>query len=653
MADLLGIGASGLKSSQRALTTTSHNISNANTEGYSRQRVSFGTRIPEYIGVGYAGTGVNVQDVSRNFDNFLATQLRTQTANNERYTSFHSFSSQIDNLMADPDAGLGPMMDEFFAATQGVADNPNSIPARQVMLTSAESLVDRFHYLSDRLSDLNARVNQQLEASVAEVNTLAKGIAEMNEEIALARGKANGRDPNDLMDRRDHLITKLSELVDVRTVEQQDGQMNVFVGTGQGLVVGKVTNELSTRNDPLIQGRNTIVLNDGGIGVDVSRLLKGGKIGGTLDFSNSVLDESRNAIGRIAAGLSEQFNALHEMGLDLDGELGGEFFRSFGPTSYAAQNNNASGEPILAYEDVSQLTTNDYLLEYNGVGWTLSDYKTGQVIPFTGNEVIDGVRIDVSGIAGAQEGDRFLIRPTANAAETMAVAVNNPGRIAAAGALRGSEASDANGMPLNTGTGRISQVTLLENNNPPPFPTIDLEMTYSGGLLNVNPGDAVFVDQDGNLLGDSLSYDPTINGGQTIYMQTADGLHVSFNLSNEPHEGDRFQIGNNSDAVGDNSNALALAALQTKKGMLNGTATFQSTYGQMVSHVGTQTHQASINKDATATLRRQAESDYDSVSGVNLDEEAANLIKFQQAYQANAQVVAISNQLMQTLLQAF
>lgn len=653
MADILGIGTSGLMSYQRALSTTSHNISNANTEGYSRQRVGLGTRIPENIGVGHVGTGVRVTDISRNYDGFLATQLRTQTSNNERYDSFHKLASQIDNLMADQEAGLGPMMDEFFASIQGVADNPNSIPARQVMLTSAESLVDRFHYLEERLSDLNSRVNQELKASVGEVNALAKGIAEMNDEIARARGAKIGKEPNDLLDRRDKLITDLSKLVDVRTVEQKDGQMNVFTGTGQGLVVGKIHNELSVRDDPLIQGKSTIVLLDGGAGVDVTRLLKGGTIGGTIEFSNSILEESRNAMGRIAAGISEQFNAMHTMGLDLRSEAGEEFFQSIEPTVHAAQGNSASGMPELRYEDVSQLTTNDYLLEFDGTNWNLSHYKTGQNVPFTGTGVVDGVYIDTSTITGAAAGDRFLIRPTADAAAGMSVALNDPIRIAAAGALRGSERFDSAGMPLNKGNGKIDKVSLLASDNPSPFPNTSVGIEYNAGFLTVDPAEAVFVNENGDPIGDSVAYDSSLSGGQALYLQTNDGLRVSFNISGEPNTGDSFSISNNTDAVGDNSNALTLAGLQTSKGMLDGTATYQTTYGQMVSHIGTQTHQAGINKDATDTLRKQAESDYDSVSGVNLDEEAANLIKYQQAYQANAQVIAISNKLMQTLLDSF
>lgn len=670
MADILGIGTSGLLAFQRALTTTSHNISNSNTEGYSRQRVGMGTQTPEFIGVGYAGTGVRVMEITRNFDNFLTTQLRNQTSNNERYTAFYDLASQIDNMLADQNSGLGPMMDEFFAATQGVADNPNSIPARQVLLTSAESLSDRFHYLDQRLRDLNTRVNQQLDAGVYDINTLASGIAQMNEDIALARGAAGGADPNDLLDRRDLLINQLSELVDIKTVEQNDGMVNIFIGTGQGLVVGKDTLSLSVEYDELVQGKASVMLGEGSGSVDISRLLSGGKIGGTLDFANTILDESRNSLGRIAVGISEQFNEIHQLGIDLTGQLGGNFFTSLEPQVFVPRtppNSDPNADLDVSYVDASKLTTKDYLLRFDGTNWRLTDYKTGQQLATAAPaEVLeyDGFRVDLNSVVPVA-GDRYLIRPTNSAASLFGVEVEDPTRIAAASALQGSEIVTAQGMASNLGTGVISNVNAVDRDILPL--TGDISLQYDGTDFTVTG----FTDPVA-----SFSYDAVNDGGAEFKLyRVVDALNnetyevikngdpldpnntyselLNFTLSGQPAINDSFTVGNNTDAVGDNRNALAMAALQTQKGMMNGSATFQATYGQMVSRVGTQAHQASINKDATHTLRTQAENAVQSVSGVNLDEEAANLIRFQQAYQANAQMISVANQLFQTLLQAF
>ena len=670
MADILGIGTSGLLAFQRALTTTSHNISNANTEGYSRQRAGMETQTPEYIGVGYAGTGVRVKDITRNFDDFLTTQLRNQTSNNERYTAFYDLASQIDNMLADQNSGLGPMMDGFFAATQGVADNPNSIPARQVLLTSAESLSDRFHYLDQRLRDLNTRVNQQLDAGIYDINTLASGIAQMNEDISLARGAAGGADPNDLLDRRDLLINQLSELVDIKTVEQNDGMVNIFIGTGQGLVVGKDTLSLSVEYDELVQGKASVMLGEGSGAVDISRLLSGGKIGGTLDFANTILDESRNALGRIAVGISEQFNELHQLGIDLTGQLGGDFFTSLEPQVFVPRNppnSDPNANLDVSYVDASRLTTKDYLLRFDGTDWRLTDYKTGQQLATaTPTDVLeyDGFSVDLNSVV-AVAGDRYLIRPTNSAASLFGVEIEDPTRIAAASALQGSEIVTAQGMASNLGTGVISNVNAVDRDILPL--TGDISLQYDGTDFTVTG----FTDPVA-----SFSYDAVNDGGAEFKLyRVVDALNnetyevikngdpldpnntyselLNFTLSGQPAVNDSFTLGNNTDAVGDNRNALAMAALQTQKGMMDGTATFQATYGQMVSRVGTQAHQASINKDATDTLRTQAENAVQSVSGVNLDEEAANLIRFQQAYQANAQMISVANQLFQTLLQAF
>ncbi len=648
MADLLGIGTSGLLAFQQALTTTSHNISNANTEGYSRQTVGFQTRVPEYIGVGYLGTGVTTSDISRNFDNFLAEQVLNQTSNSERYTAFHTLASQIDNLLADPEAGLTPVMEEFFSATQAVADNPNSIPARQVMLSSAESLADRFHYIDQRLRDLNTRANKQLEVTVDEINSFAKNIAQLNLEISRARGMSGGKDPNDLLDQRDLLIKQLSALVDVKTLEQNDGQMNVFIGSGQGLVIGTSTVTLDVRADSLIPSKMKVVIDDGLAGIDVSKLLTGGRIGGTLDFSNNVLEESRNALGRIAVGLSEQVNDIHQLGLDLTGTLGADFFSP--ATAFVQPNgaNTATGLPTVGYADASAITVNDYLLEFSAGTWNLSNYRTGQAIPWTTGSgtaidpyIVDGLSIDLSSIVGGAAGDQFLIRPTSEGASYFNVAVNDPSRVAAAGALLGQEVTDANGLPLNTGSGVVKDVSPADNSSLPLGGAITL--TYDAVLQQFTVAGAAPA---------VLPYNPATDDGSTQTL-TVGTMNISFTLTGVPQAGDQFVIDNNTNAVSDNRNALALGNLQTDKTLINGTATYQTAYGQMVAKVGTQTHQAEVNMRATGTLLEQAESAFQQVSGVNLDEEAANLIKYQQAYQATAQVITTANTLFQTLLEAF
>ncbi len=648
MADLLNIGTSGLMAYQHALTTTSHNISNVNTEGYSRQTVELAARRAEYAGFGFIGTGVDASNVKRNYNDFLGEQVRKQTSSLGSFDAFHTLTAQIDNLLADPTAGLTPVMEEFFNASQLVSDSPSSIPARQVMLSSANSFSDRFHYIDQRLRDLNGRANKQLEVSVQEINSLATNIAKMNEEIARARGASGGKDPNDLLDRRDLLLKQLSQMVSVSTVEQDDGQVNVFIGSGQGLVVGTTTTNLAVVADELIPDRRQVAIQANGASVNISNLLNGGQVGGTLDFINNILIGSRNALGRVAVGITEELNSQHALGLDLNGNLGTDLFTAQTPQVLVDGGNAAIGQPLTAYVDSTQLTTEDYQLEFDGAAWNLRNYRTGQPIPWTAGTgtavdpyIVDGISIDLSAIAGAAAGDRFLIRPTSEAASRFGVLLDDPARIAAAGALNGQEVVDANGMPLNAGSGRLNGVTPLDDTNLPlPAPVF---MTYDA------------IAQQFNVVGAVPATIPYVPGVDDNLQQsiTVGGMPITFSFSGTPQTGDTFTVDNNSNAVADNRNMLALASKQTEGTLIYGSTSFQGAYGQMISSVGTQTQQASVNMDATSTLLRQAEVAHEQTSGVNLDEEAANLLRFQQAYQATAQVITTANQLFQTLLQAF
>ncbi len=648
MADLLNIGTSGLMAYQHALTTTSHNISNVNTEGYSRQTVELAARRAQFAGFGFIGTGVDASNVKRNYNDFLGQQVRKQTSSLGSFDAFHTLTAQIDNLLADPTAGLTPVMEDFFNAAQLVSDSPSSIPARQVMLSSAGSFSDRFHYVDQRLRDLNGRANQQLEVSVQEINSLATNIAQMNEEIARAQGSSAGKDPNDLLDRRDLLLNQLSGLVSVSTVEQDDGQVNVFIGSGQGLVVGNTTTNLAVIADDLVPDRRQVAIQANGTTVNISNLISGGQVGGTLDFINNVLIGSRNSLGRIAVGITEELNKQHSLGLDLNGNLGTDIFSAQSPEVLIDGGNVAVGKPLVAYNDTAQLTTEDYLLEFDGAAWSARNYRTGQPIPWAGGTgtaadpfLVDGLAIDTSTIAGAAAGDRFLIRPTSEAARNFGLLLDDPARIAAAGAISGQEVTDANGMPLNAGSGRINNVTPLDGSNLP-LPT-PVTMTYNA------------LAQQFDVVGATPAVIPYVPGVDDNLQQTINvgGMDVTFSFSGTPQAGDSFTIDNNSNAVGDNRNMLAMAARQTEGTLIYGSTSFQGAYGQMISSVGTQTQQASVNMEASSTLLRQAEAAHQQTSGVNLDEEAANLLRYQQAYQATAQVISTANQLFQTLLQAF
>lgn len=667
MADFLSTGISGLLSAQRALATTSHNISNVNTPGYSRQRAELATRIPLALGSGFIGSGVNVTTVRRMYDQFSVDLVRTHTSTNSRLDTYYRMASQVDNLLADADAGLAPVLQDFFKAVQGVADNPSSIPARQVLINESESLVDRFHTIAARFSTLNETINSQLTSLTGEINHLAQSIAKVNHDITIALGQSGGQPPNDLLDQRDELLRQLSEHISVTAVEQENGAMNVFVGNGQILVLGAEARTISTVRNAHDPTRLEIVAGADGKGPIISDFITGGELGGMLDFRRDVLEPTQNSLGRIAVALAMTVNEQHKQGLDLHGNLGGEFFRLAGlpghpATAQPATTNADPNDPVVIFEftDVSSLTTSDYQMKFDGTNWVLTRLSDNRAIPSGGVDAdgfvtfpSEGFRVQVSGTPTA--GDSFLIAPTRTASAKLQMGISDANQIAAAAPLR-SLASTS-----NLGNGTITSPSVTSATDINAVLGDKLTLTFSQNADGAgNPG---FVISGGPFAppNNVLPYNPdSHSNGKSFDLSDPDGdgvidypayAGVTFTLAGKPLEGDVFTIERNSDATGDNRNALALAGLQTQS-ILDKTTSLQAGYSQMVSNVGARTHQLEISSKAQKTILDQAIQSREAISGVNLDEEAADLVRFQQLYQASAQVIVAANTLFQSLLDA-
>ncbi len=655
MAGILNIGTSALLAFQRSLTTTGHNIANSDTEGYSRQRVNLATRIPQATGAGYLGSGVQAVAVERLYDDFLAGQMRAAQSSASEMESYFSHASRIDNVLADPNIGLDPAIQDFFNATQVVADDPASISTRQVMLSEAGAMVNRYHDLSRQFTDANNQLNQELGDVADEISGLAEAIARVNQGIIEASG-AGGSSPNDLLDQREVLLNDLSKLVNISVVPQDNGAWNVFIGKGLTLVIGGTNATLTTVNsssDP--SQRDIAFTNVSGTQV-VTDQLAGGELSGLLDFRDEILKPATNQLGLVAIGMTDRINSQHQQGLDLDGNPGGPFFAPHSVSVLNNANNASAAQVTAAYVDTGNLTASDYELRATTVAdqFTLTRLSDGQVSTLNTGGVyphataeIDGISISIS--AAATAGDRWLIQPTRNAASNMDLLVTDPRKIAAAGPIRAAQTTNIGGGP-NQGTAAISQPDYSNTSNIPLGGSITLEWsaTAHGGA----PGFTVTGGPGG-----TIAYDPAtqINGASFSFPAYGG---MSFNITGTPAAGDRFVIENNSSGIGDNRNALKLADLQSSKSLLGSTgggletATFQGVYSQLVSDVGSKTHQAEVNFNATDGLRERHKNSLLSISGVNLDEEAANLIKFQQAYQAAAQVITVSNTLFDSLIGA-
>lgn len=628
MANFLSTSVSGLLAFQRALDVTSHNISNVNTPGYSRQRVELGTRPADPFGNGWVGQGVSISTVRRMYDDFIAAQTRTTSSSLQRLDVYASNAERLNNMFGDSKTGLTASLQSFVNAFQAVADSPASIPARQTLLSEAQTLQQRLQYFDQRLADMDNEVNMRVRSEVQEINSIAKGIAKLNQDIQTGLART-GQPPNDLLDQRDRLLDELAQKVSVNIVTQDGGAVNVFIGNGQALVLGTSASELAAVQDPFDPNRLGIAMRAGGGTVDVTRQISGGALGGLLDFRREQLDPAHNALGRISVALASVVNDQHAQGIDLAGNPGSAFFAVGAPQTLASSLNNGTATVNATIADVQGLTQRDYILELTGSGWQLRDAATGAAVPMTGDGsaatpfAVDGLEIQVSN--GAQIGDQFLIRPTRGAVSDLQVLINDPEQVAAASPIR--TAVDAN----NTGTGAISAGEIA-----------DFDAFTLGADVNIQITGPNTYSIDGGP-------DQTFTPGQPIEI-VHNGWRVE--ITGTPEVGDTFTVSRNTSGTGDNRNALALADALNSGVLNNGTTSLSAAVGQFVGGIGAATRQAQVNRDAQAVVHQENLAALDSVSGVNLDEEAANLLKYQQAYQAAAQLIRVADTLFQTLLSA-
>ena len=626
MVDALSTGLSGLRALQRALDTTSHNIANVSTVGYTRQRAEFQTRPAEATGGGWIGTGVETSTVRRVYDQFLAQQTRSSGTNLARLDEFASQAARIDNLLGDASNGLSSSLQKFTDALNEVSTTPASIPARQVLISEGRALAERLKTYDARMRDMSAEVNGRLGIEAQEMTTLAQGVARLNGEIAAAFHQS-GQPPNDLLDQRDALINELSGKVSVSVVAEGDTTLNVFIGNGQPLVIGNQASQVTTTVDPLDPERAVLSMRTGAGTMDLSRVVSGGSLGGLLDWRSQMLDPARNELGRIGVAITTQVNAQHREGMDLAGSLGGDFFNIGAATATAAMANTGTSVVTVTRTNLGALQSSDYVLGRTATGYTLRQKDTGATVSFTGTGtsadpiLADGLSIVVG--AGIATGDQYTIRPTRDALTGMSVAITDPGKIAAAAPIRASAAT------TNLGTGTVSSGEVLDPTDAAILNTVNIDFT-SATTYTVNGAG-------------SFTYTP----GSSI---DVNGWRIQVNGA--PATGDRFTVRSNAGAVGDNRNAFALADALKANVLEGGTKSASGAVEGLVAGVATSTRTAQVSRDAEAIVHSSDVDAQDSVSGVNLDEEAANMLRYQQAYAAAAQIISVANEMFDTLLNA-
>ncbi|MBA1262528.1 flagellar hook-associated protein FlgK [Stutzerimonas stutzeri] len=675
MSDLLSIGLSGLSASKTQLSITGHNITNVNTPGYSRQDATQATRSPQFSGAGYIGSGTTLVEIRRTYSEFLTNQLRSSTALSSDVEAYKSQINQLDSLLAGTTTGITPSLQKFFSALQTAAEDPANIPARQLVLAEAEGLSRRFNTVYDRLSEQNSFTNKQMSAVTDQVNRLAGSIGSLNEAIAVAA--ANGKQPNDLLDARDEAVRELSTYIGVTVVPQDDSSFNIFIGSGQPLVVGGSAARLEVvpgQGDP---NRHEVQFVSGGSRQGITSQITGGELGGLIRYREEVLDSTMNSLGRLALAVSDQVNSQLGQGLDLKGQVGSALFGNYNDEALAKLRVNAfvgnasNAQPALNITDTSVLTTSDYLMEYDGSlpsGYKvrrLSDNQpmtvqnNGGVLSFTDpNGRVQGFEVVVGNPPPALN-DKFTLQPTRRGATDISTVLDQADQLAFAAPLH-SQAELQNG-----GNGVIGQPS-IENLQNPLVPAdlsnlSPLTLTYAAPVAPATTGTFTLSAPAGVTVSPAtLSITPgqsnTLN-----YTVTSGGstVEISQTFSGRPAEGDEFTLEYNQSGVSDNRNALKLVDLQSKQtvGVDNNVpgSGFSLTdgYGELVERVGTLTAQARMDSEATGAILKQAQDNRDSLSAVNLDEEAANLIKFEQYYNASAQIIQVARSLFDTLISTF
>lgn len=637
---ILSIGQSALAAAQVGLAITGHNIANSATPGYTRQIVEQGAVAGQNSGYGFVGKGTEVTGVRRVYSEFLSGQVLSAQIGKSSLDTYYTQVRRIDNLLADPSAGVSPALQDFFRSVQNLAAQPNDAASRQAMLSSSESLAARFNGLDDQLSQMRAGVNSEIESSVASINAYARQIGQLNDAIEKATTAAQGRPPNDLMDQRDQLVAELGKEVRV-TVVTQGNSSNVFIGNGQPLVVGAKPYALAATSSPIDSNRTVVAyVAKGTTTILAEGALPGGRLGGLFDFRAHTLDPTQNALGRVAITLADTVNAQHRLGQTPGGSMGLDLFTVPAPVVTASRNNAGTGQLAAVLQDSSQLTTSDYRVQFDGSNFHVTRLSDNTDQSFASlPQMVDGLTISVTGTAAA--GDEFLVRPTADGANGLKVRLRDVAALAAAAPLR------AQSLATNAGTGTISAGSVDASFVPASLGTpVSLQFASAGNQLTGFPAVPVTV---------------TANGVATTYAAGAaipfvadasysfNGMQVT--LSGVPADGDRFSISANSGGVGDARNAARMADLQAALTIGGKSANFQGAYAMLVADVGNKTRELEVTSAAAGTFFTQAVAAQQGESGVNLDEEAANMMRYQQAYQAAGKLMQAAGQLFDILLQ--
>ena len=662
--NLLNIASSGVRASSELLQTTSKNIANVNTVGYVRERTEFTTMVDNQVGRG---------ETYRLLNEFAQSQLNRDTSNKSFFDQFITEANRVDTIFSEESNNLSTGINSLFNNVQEALNQPSSTVARSLVMTDAQSLIDQMDRLSGIVLDQKSVVNEQLEIFSDEANSLIQSISTLNQNIAAVNGTNNAADASSTYNERDKAIRDLSELIDIETLDGPNGEKLVFMGTGEAVVMQNgAFNLFSMTGDPDPNFKEFTLDVNGGkavpLEVDVSKLK--GKIGGLLAFRDDILVPAQNQIGQMGLAIADAFNEQNKLGMDATGQLGGNIFNipTVGAYAYQANTGTAGMTATVEPGKGSELPASDFIITYTAnanevsiqpidnkgdpLGQpSLADISTGVIdsSTITTGESF-GLQVNVSG-AGV-EGDQFQIKLNSDAASSITLATGRAEDLALASPIR--TANDLNNIGTATiSAGEVKSVTSGGFTSTPSLTNGEITLVKTG-----NANEYQITDNSGT---STFTITPPAKGMLSQAGAPFDTYGFDFDIEGTPATGDTFTLEFNEGGFDDNRNGLKLADLQNGElvrlnvettATADNHKTFNQAYSGLVSDIGVITGQAITSGAAFDALAQQSEAWYESLSGVNLDEEAANLLRFQQSYSASAQVLAAAQEIFDTLLNA-
>ena len=669
--NLYQTGVSGLLSAQQQLATTGHNIANVNTDGYNRQRAEQGASVGNYNGDQFIGSGTYVQDITRIFDQFSYKEQLLNQSNLGNANSINVDLDQLNQIMSVSSQAIDGTLTKFYQTTNSISDQPSDIGLRNIAISQAEILASDFNAINNKLDQLESYTNNEIQQIAREISQISIELAKINEQILQNSDATTTGQPNDLLDKRDQLVTELGQYTKVSTVKDTNGVMTVIIGNGTTLVTGSTALTISAQaGDP--DGKQTqIQLN----GPNSSLILDASKLGGALaakfEFRDEHVSPARSELNRLAMAFSSTMNDLQAQGLDLNAKQGGPLFTDINTdlleqTRVLGLNANTGNlDARVSITDVSKVPINAFEITYDGANYQLTNLSTGNIdtlvaTPPGSSSYATNYGFKFTKKSGAPAtGDSFVIRPTENSAALMQVVLTDSAGIAASSAI--AVTPDQNNVSsgvvnivnvaspeaARTYTSTTNQDLVVDVYESAPG-TFDYRIYNAATPPTTPPAAPAPPIASGSFAsGSKAVIDMPPSPASAAFQIEISGLPAGDGaLAREKFSiADAFGSGNG-------SNVNLMAATQQQNVINNAAQTFAQSLASASTTVGANASAAESVADTAQALFTQSYNRNQAKSGVNLDEEAANLLKFQQAYQAASQIITVANTIFDTLLAA-